>query len=84
MLYRCVGPAKKTASKEVILSGGAINTPQLLLLSGIGPRGELEKVGIECKNNLPGVGKHLQDHLQFIMTYNCKLPVTLPLKAGVK
>lgn len=72
--------SKKTQqifANEVILSGGAINTPQLLLLSGIGPRNELENVGVDCKLHLPGVGKNLQDHLQFIMTYNCKQSVSL-------
>ena len=64
-----VGPSgrirKKQASeniyaKEVILSGGAFNTPQALLLSGIGPRKQLENVGLECIHHLPGVGQNLQ------------------------
>ncbi len=50
------------ASYDVILSGGAINSPQLLMLSGIGPAAELEKHGIPVVQNLPGVGKNLQDH----------------------
>eukprot|EP01128_Nolandella_sp_AFSM9_P007579 TRINITY_DN41_c0_g3_i1.p1 TRINITY_DN41_c0_g3~~TRINITY_DN41_c0_g3_i1.p1 ORF type:complete len:595 (+),score=107.03 TRINITY_DN41_c0_g3_i1:122-1906(+) len=49
--------------KEVILSAGSINSPHLLLLSGIGPRNDLLKHGIECLVNLPSVGKNLQDHL---------------------
>ncbi|VVD04516.1 unnamed protein product [Leptidea sinapis] len=51
------------ASREVILSAGSINTPQLLMLSGVGPQEHLEDIGIETKLNLPGVGKNLQDHI---------------------
>jgi choline dehydrogenase-like flavoprotein len=50
------------ASKEVILSGGAINSPQILLLSGVGPGDELRKHGIAIECELPQVGKNLQDH----------------------
>ena len=50
------------AAKEVILCGGAINSPQLLMLSGIGPAAHLKEHGIEVKVNLPGVGQNLQDH----------------------
>jgi len=52
------------ASGEVILSGGVFNTPQLLMLSGIGPRAELERHGIGVKVDLPGVGKNLQDRYE--------------------
>jgi len=52
-----------TAGREVILAGGAINSPQLLLLSGIGPRAELARHGILLLHDLPGVGRNLQDHL---------------------
>jgi choline dehydrogenase-like flavoprotein len=52
------------ARREVILSAGAVGSPQLLMLSGIGPRRELEDVGVACVHDLPGVGKHLKDHLQ--------------------
>ncbi len=51
------------AAKEVILSAGAIGSPHLLLLSGIGPRQELEAVGVACQLDQPHVGKHLKDHL---------------------
>jgi choline dehydrogenase-like flavoprotein len=52
-----------TAGREVILAGGAINSAQLLLLSGIGPRAEIARHGIEVLHELPGVGRNLQDHL---------------------
>jgi choline dehydrogenase len=52
------------ASQEVILAGGAFNTPQLLMLSGIGPSAELERHGIEVRVDLPGVGKNLQDRYE--------------------
>jgi choline dehydrogenase len=52
------------ARTEVVLSAGAIGSPQILLLSGIGPRAELEALGIACQSDSPHVGKHLKDHLQ--------------------
>lgn len=52
------------AAREVILAGGAFNTPQLLMLSGIGPHDELERFGIEQRVNLPGVGRNLQDRYE--------------------
>ncbi len=58
-----------TATKEVVLSAGAVGSPQLLLLSGIGPRYELEAVGIPCQMDLPDVGKHLKDHLQLAFMF---------------
>ncbi len=51
------------AAREVILSGGVINSPQLLMLSGIGDPAELARHGIACLHPLKGVGKNLQDHL---------------------
>ena len=60
------------ANCEVLLCGGAINSPQLLMLSGIGPRAELEDKGIFVQHDLPGVGKNLQDHLDAIVQYRCK------------
>ena len=53
------------ASREVILCGGAINSPQLLKLSGVGPAAELSALGIPVVHDLPGVGENLQDHLEF-------------------
>jgi hypothetical protein len=52
------------ARKELILSAGAVGSPHLLLFSGIGPREELEKTGVECVVDSPHVGKHLKDHVQ--------------------
>lgn len=57
------------AGKEVILSAGAVGSPHILLLSGIGPRRELEAVGIACRLDLPDVGKHLKDHLLAAMHF---------------
>ncbi|WP_319802689.1 GMC oxidoreductase [Marinobacter nanhaiticus] len=65
------------ARKEVIVSSGAINSPQLLMLSGIGPAADLEKLGIEVKADRPGVGQNLQDHLELYVQHECKEPVTL-------
>lgn len=62
------------ATREVILSGGVFNSPQLLMLSGIGPADEIRRHGLEVVQNLPGVGKNLQDHLDFILAYKTKDP----------
>ncbi len=64
-------------NKEVILSGGAINSPQLLLLSGVGPADHLETLGIPVVVNLPGVGQNLQDHLSIFLNYECTEPLSL-------
>jgi choline dehydrogenase len=64
------------AEHEVILSAGAINSPQLLKLSGIGPRDELTEHGIETRQHLPGVGENLQDHLDYLVQYECLKPVS--------
>jgi choline dehydrogenase len=64
-------------NKEVILSGGSINSPQLLLLSGIGPAEHLKEKGIEVIHNLKGVGRNLQDHLETYIQQECKTPDTL-------
>jgi choline dehydrogenase len=65
------------AEREVLLCGGAVNSPQLLLLSGIGPARELEELGVEVALDLPGVGAHLQDHMFLPVAYKCKRPITL-------
>jgi 4-pyridoxate dehydrogenase len=64
------------AAREVILAGGAINSPQLLMLSGIGDPAELRSHGIETKVPLPDVGKNLQDHLSADVSYVRKTPGT--------
>ncbi|MEZ4828510.1 MAG: GMC family oxidoreductase N-terminal domain-containing protein [Bacteroidia bacterium] len=60
------------ASKEIILTAGAYNTPQILMLSGIGEADALRRLGIRPVTNLPGVGKNLQDHLIFPMVFHNK------------
>ena len=62
---------------EIILCGGAINSPQLLQLSGIGSAALLEPLGIDVVHELPGVGEDLQDHLEVYVQYGCKQPVSL-------
>jgi choline dehydrogenase len=65
------------AANEVILSAGAINSPQLLLLSGVGPAGELAAHGIKVAADLPGVGKNLQDHLNLSVLAKTHDPISL-------
>lgn len=74
--------------REVILSAGAIQSPQLLMLSGIGPADELRLHGIEVRRDLPGVGRNLADHLEWIVSYKCNKPIsyfeaTKPVRQGV-
>ncbi len=61
-----------SAAREIILSGGAFNSPQLLLLSGVGDADHLRDHGIEPVHELPGVGKNLQDHINFTITYKSR------------
>ena len=68
--------AETIRAREVILCGGAINSPQLLQLSGIGNADELRAVGVDPVHDLPGVGENLQDHLETYVQYACKLPVS--------
>lgn len=63
-----------SASKEVVLAGGVINSPQLLMLSGIGPSDHLKQHNLEVKADLPGVGQNLQDHVSVILMYRRKEP----------
>jgi choline dehydrogenase len=65
------------ATSEVILAGGTVNSPQLLLLSGIGPIDQLSRLGIAAIHNLPGVGANLQDHPMVSVGYLCTRPVSL-------
>ena len=74
----CGGERKELrANREVILSGGAINSPQLLMLSGVGDADDLRNLGIRAIADVPGVGKNLQDHLIGGAAYECTQPVTL-------
>jgi choline dehydrogenase len=68
------------AAQEVLLAGGAINSPQLLLLSGVGPAEELRKIGLPVTHDLPGVGKNLQDHLNVNIVQRATKGVTLDSK----
>jgi choline dehydrogenase-like flavoprotein len=64
------------AANEVVLSGGAVNSPKLLLLSGIGPADELKALGIDVVHDLPGVGKNFQDHMDVYIAAECSQPVS--------
>jgi choline dehydrogenase len=70
-------PVSFRARREVILSGGAINSPQLLQLSGIGDPALLEPLGIPVVKALKGVGENLQDHMETYVQYACTQPITL-------
>ncbi|MGH2866972.1 MAG: GMC family oxidoreductase [Solirubrobacteraceae bacterium] len=70
-------PRTLRAGREVILSAGAINSPQLLMLSGIGPADELRRHGIEVRHDLPGVGRNLQDHPFITMLWEVRGDDTL-------
>ena len=70
------------AKHEVILSGGAVNTPQTLLLSGIGDGDTLKRFGIAVISDLKGVGRNLQDHLDCSIQYECSQPITLYSQAN--
>jgi choline dehydrogenase len=76
--YRRTGRGhRRVQAAEVILCGGAINSPQLLMLSGIGPREHLQQLGIDVVADLPGVGSNLQDHLEVYIQYASKQPVSI-------
>ncbi|MGH3729766.1 MAG: choline dehydrogenase [Micromonosporaceae bacterium] len=74
--FRRFGKTQRVYAGEVILSGGAINTPQLLQLSGIGNPSELEALGIDVVSPLPGVGENLQDHLEVYVQHACTQPIS--------
>ena len=71
------GPTQQVTAGEVILCGGAFNSPQLLQLSGIGDSAALGALGIPVVHDLPAVGQHMQDHLEVYVQYSCKQPVSL-------
>ena len=72
-----------SCAEEVILSAGSIGSPHILQLSGIGDTEVLSNAGIDTLHHLPGVGKNLQDHLEFYFQYKCKKPITLNRKLDV-
>ena len=71
------GPTRRAYANEIIVCGGAINSPQLLQLSGVGNAAELEALGVDVVHDLPGVGENLQDHLEVYVQYGSKLPVSV-------
>ncbi|HEY7761587.1 MAG TPA: choline dehydrogenase [Actinomycetota bacterium] len=71
------GSPKRAMGGDVVLCGGAINTPQLLQLSGVGNAADLQAVGVDVVHDLPGVGEHLQDHLEVYVQYACTQPVSV-------
>ena len=75
--YTVKGKPQAVAAREVILCGGAIASPQLLMLSGIGPAQHLKELGIEVVHDAKDVGGNLQDHLDMIVQWNCTQPITL-------
>ena len=76
--YRQDGAERIVAARrEIVLAAGAIGSPQILQLSGIGPPGHLSDHGIEVAHDLPGVGANLQDHFQARSVYRCTRPITL-------
>ncbi len=75
--YQRFGRTHRVRANEVILSGGAINTPQLLQLSGVGNAKELAALGIDVVKDLPGVGENLQDHLEVYVQHASRKPVSL-------
>ncbi|MBB4911592.1 choline dehydrogenase [Actinophytocola algeriensis] len=73
---RTGGRTRRVEAGEVILCGGAVNTPQLLQLSGIGNPDELTPLGVEMVHALPGVGENLQDHLEVYVQHACTQPIS--------
>ncbi|MEV7010911.1 choline dehydrogenase [Streptosporangium sp. NPDC051022] len=71
------GGGRRVRAGEVVLCGGAVNSPQLLQLSGVGDAAELESLGVEIVHDLPGVGENLQDHLEVYVQYGCARPVSM-------
>jgi choline dehydrogenase len=81
--YERGGRAHEVRAREAILSAGAINSAQLLKLSGVGPAAELRALGIEVVRDAPGVGENLQDHLEYYFQVACKQPITLYRHTGL-
>ena len=75
--YRVRGKTEHVAAGEVVLCGGAFNTPQLLQLSGVGNADELRALGVDVVADLRGVGENMQDHLEVYIQHASKLPVSI-------
>ena len=75
---------RASVAREVILSGGAINSPQILMLSGVGPADHLKALNIPVVSNLQGVGENLQDHLLAGAQYECKQPISMATAETLK
>jgi choline dehydrogenase len=75
--YRAGGSTHHVEAGEVILAGGAINTPQLLQLSGVGDEALLRGLGVDVVQHLPGVGENLQDHLEVYIQHGSREPVSM-------
>ena len=75
--YKHGGQSKRVYGGEIICCSGAINSPQLLQVSGIGNAAELRALGIDVVHDVPGVGENLQDHLEVYIQYSCRQPVSL-------
>ena len=71
------GRPQRVRAGEIVLCGGAINSPQLLQISGVGHAEQLAALGVEAVHHLPGVGDNLQDHLEVYVQYACKQPVSM-------
>jgi choline dehydrogenase len=71
------GAPGRAYAQEIVLCGGAVNSPQVLQLSGVGSAGELRALGIDVVHDLPGVGENLQDHLEVYVQYACRRPVSV-------
>lgn len=75
--YKHQGSLQQVSARlEIILSAGAIQSPRLLMLSGVGDARQLERIGIDPRHHLPGVGKNLQDHLDVMLVQACIRPVS--------
>ena len=75
--YTRAGASETARARETILCGGAVNSPQLLMLSGIGPAAHLKAMNIQVIHDSPDVGGNLQDHLDMIVQWECSQPITL-------
>lgn len=77
VLFLSQGQRQLASGREVILSAGTIASPQLLMISGIGPAAHLREHGIECRGDLPEVGANLQDHTCIQLMFRCTKPITV-------